>query len=78
MAKEIVTPAWQVFTDGTNSAIASPEGRLMLYIGDTAPAATEPGMPFKDEKVQVSAPAQSWIKSGDGAGGNTTAIIFTY
>lgn len=65
MAKITVGPTWQVFTDGTNSGLLAAEGGILLYVGAAAPAATEPGIPFRGEKVQVGAPAKSWVRTSE-------------
>ncbi len=63
MAAISLTPAWQVLTDGTNNGILSAPGTTLLYIGATAPTPADAGMPFTGEKIQVAAPAKSWVKT---------------
>lgn len=65
MARVNIGMSWTALTTGSNNAVVSPEGRVMLYIGTAAPAANEPGIPFHFEKIQVAPPAQAWIKSGE-------------
>ena len=74
--KTTIGTAWQAFTDGENNAIMSHEGRVLLYIGDAEPTPADSGIMFNNEKIEVGAPAMSWIRSADNR--PVDAVIFTY
>lgn len=77
MAKVTIGPGWQALTTGTNNALVSPEGRVLLYIGTAAPTAADYGVPFNNERFEIGNPAQSWIRANED-GRSVSAIIFTY
>lgn len=76
MARVTIGPAWQVFTDGTANGIVSAPGTILLYIGSAAPTATDAGIPFTNEKIQVGSPAKSWIRTHDLV--PVDGVMFTY
>ncbi len=68
--------SWQQLTNGQNYGIVSAEGRIMMYIGATAPGANDAGIPYIDEKIQAAPPAQVGIKSGEQT--PIDAVLFNY